>query len=100
MAFGLGCRAGLSREVVKRSVLHGDACLYVMSCAALPVEGLLVRSNNSSKSACVDILGKTVQIVTSGAASGSVAEISMLGLNHGSGMLRLSSCMLSIGHGA
>ena len=32
-------------------------------------------------------------------ATGYVAKISMLRLNIGSGMLRLSSCMLSIGHG-
>ena len=33
------------------------------------------------------------------AATGYVAKISMLRLNIGSGMLRLSSCMLSIGRG-
>ena len=38
-------------------------------------------------------------MVTSNAASGYVAKISMLRLNIGSGMLRLSSCMLSIGRG-
>ena len=38
-------------------------------------------------------------MVTSNAASGHVAKISMLRLNIGSGMLRLSSCMLSIGLG-
>ena len=38
-------------------------------------------------------------MVTSNAASGYVAKISMLRLNIGSGMLRLSSCMLSIGLG-
>ena len=32
-------------------------------------------------------------------ATGYVAKISMLRLNIGSGMLRLSSCMLSIGRG-
>ena len=35
----------------------------------------------------------------SNAAAGYVAKISMLRLNIGSGMLRLSSCMLSIGLG-
>ena len=35
-------------------------------------------------------------MVTANAASGQAAEISMLRLNIGSGMLRLSSCMLSI----
>ena len=34
-------------------------------------------------------------MVTSNAASGYVTKISMLRLNIGSGMLRLSSCMLS-----
>ena len=38
-------------------------------------------------------------MVTSNAAPGYVAKISMLRLNIGSGMLRLSSCMLSIGLG-
>ena len=38
-------------------------------------------------------------MVTSNAATGYVAKISMLRLNIGSGMLRLSSCMLSIGRG-
>ena len=38
-------------------------------------------------------------MVTSNAATGYVAKISMLRLNIGSGMLRLSSCMLSIGLG-
>ena len=38
-------------------------------------------------------------MVTSNAASGYVAKISMLRLNIGSGMLRLSSCMISIGRG-
>ena len=37
--------------------------------------------------------------MTSNAASRNVAKISMLRLNIGSGMLRLSSCMLSIGLG-
>ena len=36
-------------------------------------------------------------MVTSNAASGYVAKISMLRLNIGSGMLRLSSCMLRLG---
>ena len=35
-------------------------------------------------------------MVTSNAASGYVAKISMLRLNIGSGMLRLSSCMLRL----
>ena len=35
-------------------------------------------------------------MVPSNAATGYVAKISMLRLNIGSGMLRLSSCMLSI----
>ena len=35
----------------------------------------------------------------SDAATGYVGKISMLRLNIGSGMLRLSSCMLSIGRG-
>ena len=39
------------------------------------------------------------RMVTSNAASGYVAKISMLRLTIGSGMLRLSSCMLSIGRG-
>ena len=39
-------------------------------------------------------------MVTSNAATGLVAKISMLKLNIVSGMLRLSPCMLSIGHGA
>ena len=38
-------------------------------------------------------------MVTSNAATEYVAKISMLRLNIGSGMLRLSSCMLSIGRG-
>ena len=38
-------------------------------------------------------------MVPSNAATGYVAKISMLRLNIGSGMLRLSSCMLSIGRG-
>ena len=38
-------------------------------------------------------------MVTSNAATGDVAKISMLRLNIGSGMLWLSSCMLSIGRG-
>ena len=38
-------------------------------------------------------------MVTSNAASGFIAKISMLRLNIGSGMLRLSSCMLRIGRG-
>ena len=38
-------------------------------------------------------------MVTSDAATGLVAKISMLRLNIGSGMLKLSSCMLSIGRG-
>ena len=38
-------------------------------------------------------------MVPSNAARGYVANISMLRLNIGSGMLRLSSCMLSIGRG-
>ena len=37
--------------------------------------------------------------MTFNAASGHVAKIGMLRLNVGSGMLRLSSCMLSIGRG-
>ena len=36
-------------------------------------------------------------MVTSNAATGYVAKISMLRLNIGSGMLRLSSCMLGLG---
>ena len=36
-------------------------------------------------------------MVTSNAATGYVAKISMLRLNIGSGMLRLSSCMLRLG---
>ena len=36
-------------------------------------------------------------MVTSNAASGYIAKISMLRLNIGSGMLRLSSCMLRLG---
>ena len=36
-------------------------------------------------------------MVTSNAASRCVAKISMLRLNIGSGMLRLSSCMLRLG---
>ena len=39
------------------------------------------------------------RMVTSNAASGYVAKISMLRLNIGSSMLRLSSCMLSSGLG-
>ena len=39
------------------------------------------------------------EVVTSYAATGHVAKIGMLRLNMGSGMLRLSSCMLSIGLG-
>ena len=35
--------------------------------------------------------------MTSNAASGCVVKISMLRLNIGSGMLRLSSCMLRLG---
>ena len=35
-------------------------------------------------------------MVTSNAATGYVAKISMLRLNIGSGMLRLSSCMLRL----
>ena len=38
-------------------------------------------------------------MVTSNAATGCVGKISMLRLNIGSGILRLSSCMLSIGRG-
>ena len=38
-------------------------------------------------------------IVIYSAATGYVAKISMPRLNIGSGMLRLTSCMLSIGHG-
>ena len=38
-------------------------------------------------------------MVTSNAATEYVAKISMLKLDIGSGMLRLSSCMLSIGRG-
>ena len=38
-------------------------------------------------------------MVTSNAASGNVAQISMIRLNIGSGMLRLSSCMLRLGLG-
>ena len=37
--------------------------------------------------------------MTSNAATGYVAKISMVRLNIGSGMLRFSSCMLSIGRG-
>ena len=36
-------------------------------------------------------------MVTSNVASGFLAKISMLRLNIGSGMLRLSSCMLRLG---
>ena len=38
-------------------------------------------------------------MVTSNTASGCVVKISMLRLNIGSGMLRLSSCMLRLGPG-
>ena len=39
-------------------------------------------------------------MVKSNVASGYVAKIRALSLNFGAGMLRLSACMLNIGHGS